>query len=77
MALITYEADKDGQIFRRKSHRTYEYLIVGRGVSWGRADNRRWSALSWARDLYLANKKISQFRKSWKELEIIPVRVIS
>lgn len=68
MMATKYTASFEGQVFTRKSDRTYACVVICKG-----ADG--WFAASWARTLPLGAKKAASERKHWPEVKVVPVEV--
>ena len=63
------KATFEGQTFKRSTDRTYTHVVIIKNAG------EAWKAVSWAGSLALAQKRISEFLRSGREIKIIPVDV--
>jgi hypothetical protein len=70
-----YIGEHEGKKFTRKTHRTYAYVIIGRGCKFRDDSDGEWHALTWAGRDDLAIKAEARERKWWDEVKAIPVKI--
>ncbi len=74
----TYRAVHDGQVFTRKTDRTYSHVVICLGSSeihpmTGRPQG--WGRWAWCSRPDLAEKQAAAARKCYREVRIIPCEV--